>query len=500
MLTSKKNKIMKNIAILLLLFTCLVGCTDDDLVVNPHDKLGSAEVITSEDDLRNAVNAVYDVMTSTSYYGNFYLTAGDMLGDDAITPKFSSSGSVSPYFKYDWTKTYSTTSVYENAYYAIAHINDVLVRAESLEETESKIALISEIKALRALLHFDVAKLYGPLPINLGKGNIEIDALCVPKMDQLKSQTDYKGMLRVSVSEIYKFITEELETALPHMPTGKISGTLGQDGVKAALSRIYLYMGKYDLAYKYADQLISDPTKYSIISRDSYIDSWGQPFASESIFELVINEADGKSYSSIGWSVMANDLGGRVMSSSKNFEDLMEQDANDIRRDWFELYSDPNRGSGYLPSNKYPGIGSVYFNNIKVFRASEMYFIAAECLLKSTTNMDKAKAANRLNMVRDNRTTTEPSKFNASNITIEDILHERRLELFAEGHRAFDLWRNQMPVRRWSSLEEKELGYTSDQSDGVIEFDDYKRLVPISESQLELLPVEYQEAQQNPGY
>ncbi len=490
---------MKHITILFLLLICLIGCSDDDLIVSPPDKLGSSEVITSNADLRKAVNAVYNMMINTNYYGSFYLTSGDMLGDDAIVPKFS-SGSRSPYFIYDWTKAYTSTSLYATAYGAIAHINDVLIRAESLENTDSKIALLAEIKALRAIIHFDVAKLYGPLPVNLGKGKIKDGALCIPKMDKVKLQNDYEGMLRVSVHEIYKFITEELEAALPHMPTGKVQGTLGQDGVKAALSRIYLYMGKYDLAYKYAKQLISDPATYSILSIDSYVDSWGQAFSSESIFELVINEANGMSYSSIGWIVKADKLASRGMAKSKRFEDLMNQDLNDVRNNLFELYTDPIKGSGYLPSKKYPGITDIYYNNIKVFRVSEIYLIASECLLKSENLQDKSEAARLLNLIRDNRTTTNPQKYNASTITILDVLHERRLELFAEGHRAWDLWRNQMPVSRWSSLPDKELGYSSDKSDGVIEFDDYKNILPIDESQLELLPEQYREVQQNPGY
>jgi len=490
---------MKHITILFLLLICLIGCSDDDLIVNPPNKLGSSEVITSNTDLRKAVNAVYNMMISTSYYGSFYLTSGDMLGDDAIVPEFA-SGSRSSYFAYDWTKAYTSTSLYAVAYGAIAHINDVLIRSESLENTDTKIALLAEIKALRAIIHFDVAKLYGPLPVNLGKGKIKDDALCIPKMDKVKLQNDYEGMLRVSVHEIYKFIIEELEAALPYMPKDKVQGTLGQDGVKAALSRIYLYMGKYDLAYKYAKQLISDPTTYSILSIDSYVDSWGKAFSSESIFELVINEANGMSYSSIGWIVNADKLAARGMAKSRRFEALMDQDLNDVRNSLFELYTDPIKGSGYLPSKKYPGIADVFYNNIKVFRLSEIYLIASECLLKSENLQDKSEAARLLNLIRDNRTTTNPHKYNASSITILDVLHERRLELFAEGHRAWDLWRNQMSVIRWNSLVDKELGYSNDKSDGVIEFDDYKNIFPIDESQLELLPEKYRKTQQNPGY
>jgi hypothetical protein len=98
---------------------------------------------------------------------------------------------------------------------------------------------------------------------------------------------------------------------------------------------------------------------------------------------------------------------------------------------------DPDYNTGYYPL-KYPGNAGAsvrtYTNNIKVMRLSEVYLIAAEA-----ASHEGADAALYLNALRSNRIDEYvPVDF----VTLDDILDERRKELFAEGQIAFDFWRN----------------------------------------------------------
>lgn len=402
------------------------------------------------------------------------------------------------YANFDWTSVYCSTSLYVHICFYATDINVVLGLAEKLEETETKKSYIAEIKVLRALLHFDLAKMYGPLPVNLGKGKIKSDALCIPLLDEVKEHDNIDGLLRRPVTEIYKFITDEFEANIPLLHENKLKdGRLGQDGAKALLSRIYLYMGEYDLAYKHAKDVIDkEENGYALIEDKDYIESWKQKYTTESIFELAVTDNE-PSYASIGYYIsghLTDYSGHKEMAASTKYKALMGQDPNDVRNGIFQNYY-----GMLLPAKKYPGRnGDPRFNNIKVIRLSELYLIAAECKLKSTTAPDKAEAARLLNLLRDNRTSTDPGKYTVDNITLEDVLHQRRLELYAEGHRAWDLWRNQMPVKRYTGIPQAEYRY--DKSGGVIHFDDHRTILPIAEDQIELLPIEYQESQQNPGY
>ncbi len=486
---------MKKIIYSLSLLLFFSACKDSELDVSPSDSLSSKSAITSIDDLNAAVLGVYDKMTVETYYDGIYLTAGDMLGDDALSP-YSGSGWLDTYSDYSWTKIACPSGFYKHIYELVAGINDVLERSKTLKESPAKTKLIAEMKALRAIAHFDLSKLYGPLPVNLGKGNIKADALCIPIMDELKPIKEPETMLRRPVTEVYDFIVKELEAALPELETGKIEGRLGQDGVTAALARVYLYMGNNEKAFEYADKIIKNKA-YALIPKDKYVDSWKKAYTSEAIFELDVTLDDNNGINSIGYYVLAEGTQGyKDISSSPHFDELKTQNPEDERFKLFVWYED-NKGSGFFPTLKYPGRETYAVNNIKVYRLSEMYLIAAEALLKLGRG-DEAAAL--LNALRKERTTTEPEKYTAS-LTIDDILYERRLELFAEGHRAWDLWRNQKPVVRWRNADEKDkYKYRNDRSEGVVEFDYFKTVLPIHEEQLFLLPPDIREQQQSPGY
>ena len=124
------------------------------------------------------------------------------------------------------------------------------------------------------------------------------------------------------------------------------------------------------------------------------------------------------------------------------FYAFMQENPKDVRSKMV-AYRDTETGKGnpgYFPM-KYPGKkGSnvpLYSHSIKVVRLSEMYLIAAEATLKST--QDASKAVAYLNTLRKNRI---EDYADAATTSIDDIINERRKELFAEGQIAFDFWRN----------------------------------------------------------
>ena len=128
----------------------------------------------------------------------------------------------------------------------------------------------------------------------------------------------------------------------------------------------------------------------------------------------------------------------------------MLQNPDDVRNKMIKDCSvapggNPDYNVGYYPL-KYPGNAgasvAAYTNNIKVMRLSEVYLIAAEAALKTGGN-----AAFYLNVLRRNRIRAYED---VSEVALEDILNERRKELFAEGQIAFDLWRNGLTVSNGS--------------------------------------------------
>ena len=109
-----------------------------------------------------------------------------------------------------------------------------------------------------------------------------------------------------------------------------------------------------------------------------------------------------------------------------------------------------------------------------MIRLSEVALIAAESALKTGGD-----AAGYMNMLRSNRISGYED---VSYVTLEDILNERRKELFAEGQIAFDYWRNGKTVVNGSL------------STGP---DNYRTILPLPKEEIDIAKGTLQ---QNPGY
>ena len=88
-------------------------------------------------------------------------------------------------------------------------------------------------------------------------------------------------------------------------------------------------------------------------------------------------------------------------------------------------------------------------SNIPVLRLSELYLIAAEAAVKLNNN-DKAVKYLDAIVSRANPEKTVQGK----TVTLDDVLLERRKELFGEGHRFFDALRNHQTIVRKESTKE----------------------------------------------
>lgn len=476
------------IAVLLSLLGC--SCGNDFLDISPSNSAGDANLINSVSDLRIATEGVYEVLTSSSYYAGEYTFVADLMGDHMMEPSWGSQH-LKYFYAYGLTKVSAGTGFYRLIYLGLQDINLIIEKAEKLENTPEKEALIAELRTLRALLHFDLVRMYGPMYGNLGKGAIKSDALGIRVAG--KAYKDVREVFyRGKVSDVYGFICTELEEAVPLLSVKKRNGYFDYWGGRALQAKVYLYMEKDGQALAAAEDVIKN-SGCELYSRDEYVASWGKEYGSESLLELPTSLEDNAGYTSLGW--ICSEAGYKTVVPTRDFLDLVKADPEDVR---FKLLRYSSKDKCYYISGKYPGReGNIKINNPKVLRLSEVYLIAAEAALKTN---DMKKAGDYLGDLRKQRTTTDPDKYKAA-VTLEDVLYERVVELYGEGSRAWDLWRNRKPVIRWRTPQEKdEKGHTDNLESGVIPFDFFQTIYPINERELELLPLKDRESQQNPGY
>lgn len=466
------------------------SCGNDFLDVSPSTNAGDANLINDADDLRTAANGAYETLTSSAYYQGYYTYIADLMGDLLYEPTWGSQH-LKFYYAYGFSKVKAETSIFRNTYLGIHNINIILQKAAKLKETSEIKSYISELRVLRAMMHFDLVRMYGPLYSNLGKGSIKADALGI------RIATEPIKDLRVSfyrdkTVDVYNFVRTELEESLPYMKKTKQNGYFDYWATEALLARVYLYMDINDKAYSAAVDVIENSGRLLYDMKD-YVASFGMEYGRESLLELATSVTDNAGYDALGW--ICSEKGYKTAVPTADFVKLKDENPEDVR---FQLFNYSTKDKCYYISGKYPGRdGNVKINNPKVLRLSEMYLIAAESALK---NGDLIKAGKYLSDLREHRTTKDPRKYEKS-ITIDDVLFESALELYGEGHRAWDLWRNQKSVVRYTSPEEKDAkGHSDYLTDGVIKFDFYQTIYPIAESELVLLPEADRNIQQNPGY
>lgn len=440
-----KNRKTKLYSILLALGVLLtVSCSKDYLEEESSTSLPAGNAITSVRDLGSALNGVYSMLLGDDdpdvgrrfYYASDFTLYADLKGGDFKSIE-TSLNQFSPIGRYEHDK-YSNFSegYYKAMYVALARVNDILERVKTLEISEADKAAadnsIGQLHALRGLIHFDIARLYAQLPTvssNMDASNSGI--VIADKIEQI----DVKPF-RSTLNETYNFIISEFETSLPLLSKTKSNGSINYWAAKALKARVHLYLNDNNEALADAADVISN-SPYALYTVSNYTTVWDKEGTDESMFEVLTSEQYNAQRNSIGY--YTNPTGYPEVGATDEFVQFMNAIPTDVRNGLL-AYLDDNGESGGIYPLKYPGrAGNLYVNNPKVIRLSEVYLIAAEAAAKGGSAAGALSAAAYINTLRSNRITGYTP---VASVTLEDILNERRRELFAEGHMAWDFWRN----------------------------------------------------------
>lgn len=475
---------MKKLFIFFISIALLSGCKDE-LDQFPSDSLPGSEAITTVNDLRLAVNGVYRTLVDRySYAGDFGIYADGRGGDAKIVDNSVNHFQPVHIFQLHANSGHSA-GFYQTQYYAAARVNNVLLFVDGIEDKEDNLSTynnyVGQLYAIRALTHFDLARLYAQLPSVASNRNQENSGI-VLNNESFPVTSKFK---RATLAETYQFIVNDLETSLGLLSRSKPdgSGAINYWAAKALLSRVYLYLEDYDNALKHAHEIIVDidPERYSLYTRENFLTSWRRTGTSESLFELLISETMSAQRNSLGYYTDPN--GYAEFAASDDFSTWILAQTDDIRSSsirWKETSGGSNGGYYTMKYEGQEGVGTpLYVNNPKIIRLAEVYLIAAEAKLLGGNFTGSNDAVWYYNQLRSNRILNYE---NATSVTLDDILDERRREFFGENHRMFDLVRNRRTINHPSL--------------GSIAYNDYRILVAIPRRELDLSP----ELKQNPEY
>lgn len=502
---------MKKIIIIFSLFAVLVACDDTQEIIQPGE-LGIDNAFRNADDLSTGVFGVYATINTrpeilfTSFFTD-EVAIGQSNGGQGLPLH---EGVLNP-------NSGSAENIWQINYRTIFRANTLLAAAESIvpdaSEQVAYDAAVGETLALRAFCFSKLLAFYGE---DLQDDN-SLGAIIIDFPAQASTQ-----LPRGTVGETYDIIFDDLtraETLLTAAGASYDRFRVSVDFVRALRARVANYRGDNALASSNANAVLSNFSLPTSPNATDYADFWGDvPGAGsqEVIMNLDVTSNTGPTLVNI-YNTNSSDLdGGPQFDMSRNIYNIYDANAanfGDIRRDIFvDASSTPSptyttdiapRDSDQIVINKYPGdpiIGGLsgeLRNDQKVFRTAEMHFILAEVAARQ---MDFTEAARQIDLVRNARFTssvTTPAYANMQE-AMEDILLERRLELFAEGHRYID-------VRRLGPIANK--GYERDAVDcGLYQAPLCDR--PSSDTETKYMPIPLLEfagnpavaGQQNPGY
>lgn len=419
---------------ILVMSFAITSCNVDDLLESgPTASLPPSEAFKDINALNQTVLGMYSGMQTNDYYSYFMMAAPSVMGDNFQTREAGKRSE--GLYRYNQTQeaTNGAGAFFNSAYYVISISNAILenidnVPANNSADVTKKENYHGEALAVRAMAHFDLARVFGKLYTVDNTGD------AVPLI--LTQQTPEDRPSRVSVKEVYDQVVKDLKTAIPLLGTDKTNGRINVWAAKSLLARVYLYMNMNTEALTLAQDVINN-SPYSLVSNANYVASFQTDFNSETIFEIVNTSDDNPAFRE-GIAYVAGPSGttggyGAIITTQA-FEDLISSDPNDVRNGFFKP-DDSGNAKGYYA--KYPGKPGqgVGLSNIKVIRLSEVYLIAAEAAVKSPGGNAKiyleaiAKRAN-------------PAVVTPATPTLDDVLLERRKELALEGHRLWDALRN----------------------------------------------------------
>ncbi|WP_099372403.1 RagB/SusD family nutrient uptake outer membrane protein [Sphingobacterium sp. 1.A.5] len=480
----------KSLYIIALASLTMFSCKDF-LDVKPTNSTDSSVTIQTLADAKVMINGLTRKVAQSSLYGRNMLLYGDTKGGD-LTIVSQGRGLDALYVFNHSVNNNNYADFWTDGYNAIMQANNIIKSIDGLQAAGTELDFNNyEGQALtfRALLHFDLVKLYGKTYTE------DPNAHGVPVVTELLETSALP--LRSKVSDVYTQIIADLEAAAPLLSKTKSNGYINYYLNRAILSRVYMTMGNYDKALAMAEEII-DSKVYSLYSNSEWVSSWANQFGKESIFEITIAKDQGDlGSSSLGFYYLKNKVNNALgnFTASDYFLERLGQDETDVR--WGIFTDDELERQAscykYVGSVEMDGDGKDTYTavNIKVARLSEIYLNAAESALKKSSP-DKTKAATYLNEIR--KRSPKLPLATAATVTEQMILDEKSKELYGEGFRYWDMIRTNKTI----TFNDEHVGVSMTHREKSINRTFYKTILPIPRLELDANPG--LEEQQNPGY
>lgn len=419
---------------------------DSWLDVVPDDRISETVVFDDQMGYQKLLNGLYSGMTSTSLYGR-NLSAGAV---DVLAQYYQTNNHSGVYYdlvKYDYATTDSKSlisDIWGNAYQIISNANTLIDATEHADcplIDRQKKRMKGEALAVRAFIHFDLLRLFGPVPTNLSEQAIPYQTSTELTVQPFETGTQILAKIKTDLTEAITLLKETEPLIIPDKyEAGDLESRpyrMNYYAVKAVLARAYLWEGNKTEAYNTAVEVINDGSAdFPFVTEEEA--TGANPdrlFTGEVLFGLYNTSRDRDLYNALFSSALQQYT--RLYPAGSLASGRLQEwydDQNDYR---YKIWAVDQEN---LYHQKYRSIDTETRTNytVPLIRMGEMYLIAAECAT------DVETAATWLNTLRNHHNCFS-AEVNADNLA-NYILLEYRKELLGEGQLFYYMKRNAMEL------------------------------------------------------
>ena len=432
-----------------------ISCSKDYLETRPTDQLSGNDVFTTIAGAWGAINGVHRLMynqyNSAQAHGGMaglYLYI-EFLGADIV---FNNTASTYHLGTYRWTdhRNQKSTQVlyWTNLYRLVGNVNQIINNIDKIVGADAeKKAIKGQALAYRAWAHFMLVQLYADRYVPGGANS----QLGVPYMELIS----YEGQARNTVAEVYTKINADLASAITNLEgyTRANKSHLNKSVALAIQAQVALVQGNWTLAASSANAARAG---YSFMTAAQHLEGYSKQSNPENMWSEYVQE-DQTLYFYSFYAFLSHNYNSTVVrtcpkSIAKELYDKIA--TTDVRRSfWY-----PNAVKDLMPEVPPAGVRANYmsskFKAVSVsdsrgdypwIRVAEMHLIEAEAQARAGK---ETEARDVLYLLAKDRNPQYIKSTNTGQALIDEILIQRRIELWGEGRSWTDLKRLNLPLIR----------------------------------------------------
>ncbi|MDR2130498.1 MAG: RagB/SusD family nutrient uptake outer membrane protein [Odoribacteraceae bacterium] len=451
---------MKKYISLHLFFLSILVCSCEQWIdVRPSDRVSERMLFESREGFLKALNGVYTGLVDRALYGRMTLGPLELMGQ-----YFKGNGNFNgAYSQYRYTANDEVKNTFSNywkrAYYLIVNCNNIIDQCgeqNALLPGTWHALVKGETLALRAFLHLDLLRLFGPI-YSKGKDVASIPYVTNSNLEITPMMTAEKvmGYILADLTEALRL----LKDSDPIFENG-VANSSSSDGdnslryrqyrmnyyaVKALLARAYLYSGDKETAYEHATGIIEEvqvagSELFPFVTATAAMNTAtpDRVFSPEVMFAAYDQHIVSSIFDRLYVPLLAtNDL---LTFPFQNHNTLytgriseLYTDNSDIRyRTWWGVYTMTDASEKFNYFRKYEGVtvnttSDKFRVMIPLVRLSEMFLIAAEC------DPTKEGADRWINTLREKRSCSSLLVSSSETERVNNVTAEFRREFLGEG-------------------------------------------------------------------